>query len=184
LYPDTLDVLGVQLSDAVCEPGGGAATPVPDKVTFAGEPVALLVTETLPDAFPAADAVNCTPTVTLWLGVNVTADPPLVIANPVPLLLIDEIATLEFPVLVILKSCTAEELPSFTFPKFKLVGLTDNVSAAAVPVPLIGIAVGDSTALLTSVIVPLALPAVVGANFTVKLAVSPAASVFGALSPV
>jgi hypothetical protein len=178
LYPDTDEVLGVQLSAAECAPGA-ADTPVPVRLTFAGDPVALLTTEMLPVALPAAVGANCTPTVTLCVGDSVTALPPLDTLNPPPLLVIDDIATLPLPVFVTLKSCTAEVLPTFSFPKLKLVGLSDNVKLDVVPLPLTGTTRGESVALLTIVRPPLEFPAVVGANFTVKFDVADAASVMG-----
>lgn len=176
-------MLGVQLNAAVCDVGG-TDTPAPDRLTAAGDPAALLVIETLPVAFPAAPGVNCTPTVTLCVGVSVTADPPLVIANPLPASLIKDTAMLALPVFVIVKSCTVDELPTFTFPKLRLPGLTDNVTLDVVPVPLNGIANGEFGALLVIVSVPVAAPAATGANFTVKFALPAAAKVIGSAIPL
>jgi hypothetical protein len=59
LYPETVDVLAVQLSATECVVGCRA---VPERVTLAGEPLALLTMETLPVTLPAADGLNCTVT--------------------------------------------------------------------------------------------------------------------------
>jgi hypothetical protein len=57
LYPDTVDVLPVQVR--VAERCTGA-TPVPDKAMAAGDVVALLVMEMLPFALPATVGLNVT----------------------------------------------------------------------------------------------------------------------------
>jgi hypothetical protein len=175
LYPTTVDVLAVQLSAAEC---ATAVTPVPVKITVAGEPAALLVIVTAPVRFPAVPGANCTTTVTLCVGVSVTADPPLVIENPVPVAAIDDIATSPLPVSVMLKLLVVE-LPVFTLPKTKFVALNDSVRLAVVPVPVSGIVAGESGELLVTVSVPASAAAAVGANFTLKLVVAPAAKVIG-----
>ena len=68
--------------------------------------------------------------------------------------------------------------------KLKLFVLADRVTVAAVPVPLSDTVVGEFGALLVMVTVPVRLPAVVGANKTLNVAVPPAASVTGRLSPL
>ena len=62
LYPETVDVVAVQLSAAECCTG---TSPVPDRVTVTGEPVALLTMDTLPLLVPAVLGLYCTVTVTL-----------------------------------------------------------------------------------------------------------------------
>ena len=52
--------------------------------------------------------------------------------------------------------------PTWTLPKLTLVGVA--VSVACVPVPLNTIVAGEPGALLVMEMLPLALPAVVGAN--------------------
>ena len=85
--------------------------------------VALLRIVAVPVADPVADGANCTVTVVLWLGDKVTAPAPLAIEKPVPEAVTPEIATLELPVLVMVKPCEAV-LPSVTVPKLRLPGLT------------------------------------------------------------
>jgi hypothetical protein len=99
--------------------------------------------------------------------------------NPAPVAVIDDIATFELPVFVIVMFCAADLLPVLTVPKFKLVGFTDSTRLAVVPAPVNATLAGESGELLVIVNVPVALPAVVGANFTLKLLVAPAASVNG-----
>ena len=62
-------------------------------------------------------------------------------------------------------------LPVATLPKFRLVGLVLNwPAAAAVAVPVSAIVNGDPVALLVTVMDTVALPAAVGANFTLSVA--------------
>ena len=81
--------------------GGADCTPVPDKGIVNGEFCALLVTVRFPDALPAALGLNVTEIFVDWFGVNVSFDPPLSL-NPDPDAVMVEIATLEFPVFVML----------------------------------------------------------------------------------
>jgi hypothetical protein len=76
LYPDTLDVLATQVS--VTEYCTGA-TPVPDKDTAAGEPLALLTIEMLPLTLTAVVGLNWTTKVSFCVGVSVTGALPPVI---------------------------------------------------------------------------------------------------------
>jgi len=50
--------------------------PVPDRVTVAGEPVALLATEMLPFTLPAEVGSKATETLRVCEGVSVTLEPP------------------------------------------------------------------------------------------------------------
>lgn len=174
-------MLALQFSATEC--GVCGATPVPLKPTAAGEPEALLAMLTLPFAAPAADGANCTLTAMLWFGDSVTAPPPLVIEYPEPLADIPEIATFELPVLVTVKLCVAE-LPSFTLPKLRLLGLTLMLCVEATPVPLSATAAGEFGALLITDTLPLVLPAEVGAYCTVKLLLCPGVKVIGAEMPL
>lgn len=71
-------------------------------------------------------------------------------------------------------------VPSVTLPNARLAGRTEIAGAAgAVPVPDIETAEGDVGALLEIETLPGALPAVIGANLTPKLADPPAATVAG-----
>lgn len=88
--------------------------------------------------------------------------------NPAPFSLICEICTFALPVFVIV-SGSIDEVPVFTFPNPKLVVLKESTTVCATPVPLSGIVAGEFGALLTIVTLPLAVPADVGANCTLKL---------------
>jgi hypothetical protein len=78
----------------------------------------------------------------------------------------------------------ALELPALTLPNVRLWGLADRVKEAATPVPDRVTVVGEFAALLVMVTVPLRLPAVVGANSTLKVVLFPAARVVGVTSPL
>lgn len=59
--------------------------------------------------------------------------------------------------------------PSTTLPKLKLAG--ETLKPACAPVPLKLIVSGDPGASLVTVIVPVILPVVVGANFALNVAI-------------
>ena len=67
-----------------------ACAPVPESEIVAGEPVALLVTVTLPLEDPAALGVNTTPNVKVCDGVSVAGTLTPVSVYPVPLTVIEE----------------------------------------------------------------------------------------------
>ena len=94
-----------------------------------------------------------------------------------------EIVTVVLPLLVIVTFLELE-LPAFTFVKLTLLGFDERVTVAAVPVPLRDKTFGEFGALLTMLTVPLRLPAVVGANSTLNVAVPPAAIVAGVANPL
>jgi hypothetical protein len=107
---------------------------------------------------------------------------PLVL-NPVPVTVTPEIVTFELPVFVTV-TFNGLVLPTFTFPKLRLVGLVPSRKVGATPVPLKEMASGDPSALLTSEIEPLALPEVLGAKTALNVALFPAAIVAGTVRPV
>src|ERR1043165_7926085 len=72
-------------------------------------------------------------------------------------------------------------LPTFTFPNAALVGGIES-SGAATPLPESGI--GDHGALLTTEILPLALPTTVGANIAFNVMLCPTGTVTGRVSPL
>jgi hypothetical protein len=85
------------------------------------------------------------------------------------------------PVFVIV-SFLVDDVPVLTFPNARLVPLNESVCAVATPVPLRATVVGEFGALLTMLTVPVRLPAVVGANTALNVALAPGASVV-ALNP-
>jgi hypothetical protein len=91
--------------------------------------------------------------------------------------------TLEFPVLVMVTPCVAEE-PSFTLPKAMLFVLNVRSSVAATPVPLKLITVGEPGALLTNEILPVTEPAADGWKTALNVLDFPAFTDNGRLSPL
>src|SRR5437762_14351813 len=72
-------------------------------------------------------------------------------------------------------------LPTFKFPNPTLVGLIES-SGADTPVPESGM--GDQEELLTTEILPLALPTTVGANIALNVKLCPTDSVMGRERPL
>lgn len=173
-------MLAFQVSETLC---AVVATPVPESAIVIGEPLALLVTITLPVTLPAEMGLNDTPNVKVCVADNVTGVPAPVNAKPVPLLETCEMVTFELPTLVTVTLCEAE-LPSFTLPKLMLLVLNERVCDGAVPVPLSEITAGEPGALLTREALPLAAPADAGANCRLKLLDCPAFNEMGSVTPL
>lgn len=116
------------------------------------------------------------------MGVSISPEATPLALNAAPVTPTFEMVTLALPLLV---SATLSELllPTFTFPKLKLVVLNPNTLVEAMPVPLSGIDIGELGELLTSEIEPATAPAVVGAKTALNVAFLPAAIVNGALMP-
>ena len=74
-------------------------------------------------------------------------------------------------------------LPTVTLPKLRLVGLADSAPAAT-PVPESGIVRVGFDAFELIVTVPLAPPAEVGVNVTLKVVLAPAARLTGVVMPL
>ena len=148
-----------------------------------GEFVALLSTDTLPVTLPAAAGANAMFSETDCPGVTVVPVLTPLALNPVPETVMLAIVTVEVPLFV---SVALNELllPRFTFPKLKVVGFAPSSKVGATPVPLNGMVIGEPGALLTSEIEPVTLPADVGANTALNVAVLPGAIVTGRTRPV
>jgi hypothetical protein len=99
------------------------------------------------------------------------------------LTLICEIVTFTFPLLLSITLLDVE-VPALTLPKLKLFGLEESVTDAATPVPVSEIVAGEFGALLDTVTEPVKLPAVVGANTALNVALCPAAIVVGVVRPL
>ena len=82
---------------------------------------------------------------------------------------------------VMVSVCVAED-PVFTLPNAKLVALKDSVCVTATPVPVNATVAGEVGALLAMFTEPAKLPAVVGANTALNVAVAPGATLV-VLSP-
>src|SRR5215469_7109006 len=90
--------------------------------------------------------------------------------------------TLDPPVLVTVSDRDLL-LPRVMLPKLRLVGFGPSAPAVT-PVPVRGMVRVGLEALEVTVTVPVALPAAVGVNVTLKVALWPAASVAGAVMPL
>ena len=97
---------------------------------------------------------------------------------------IDEIVTLELPVLVITTVCAGDDVPVVMLPKLKLVGLALRVKVAAIAEPLRLTEVGEVGALLTMEILPDAVPTDVGVKATVTVVCCPVLTVNGHENPL
>lgn len=160
LYPVTVEVLAVHASATECVV---ACTPDPDNVIVAGDPAAVLVTVTVPVSVPATVGLKTTPNVRLCPTDSVTGALAPVSVKPVPLALICETVTPEFPEFVTV-TFFVDDVPVFTLPKDRLVVLNVSARLAATPVPLNPTTAGEFGALLTMVTLPVTLPAAAGAN--------------------
>lgn len=103
-----------------------------------------------------------------------------VMLNPVPEALPCEMVTLEVPEFVNV-TFTEPLAPTSKLPKLMLDGFAARLPCT--PVPVSGIEIIESLALLVIVMLPEALPVVVGANCAMKLVLWLAASVTGAETP-
>jgi hypothetical protein len=123
----------------------------------------------VPLAEPAAVGANETLKVALWPAVKVTGAVIPVRLNPAPLVIATwEMVKLAPPVFVTVSDRVCL-LPTCTVPKLKLVGLEVRGPAAA-PVPDRAMFNVGFDAVELIVMVPLAAPAAVGANETLKVA--------------
>jgi hypothetical protein len=155
--------------------------PVPLRLIASGEPGALLLIETLPVALVDAVGANVTVKLVVAPGVRLAGALHPISVKPVPVMLCAEIATFAVPVLVRVTG-TEALAPSSTGPKLMLAGVAD--SPPWVPVPLKVIVRVGFVALEVITMLPLAAPAVVGANVPVTVALAPAAICCPALSPL
>jgi hypothetical protein len=126
-----------------------------------GEPVALLVIVTLPLTLPVTVGLKMMLKVKLCEGAKVTGTPAPLSEYPEPLAAICEICKLELPVLVIVTG-SVELAPVATFPKVTVFVLTERIWVAATPFPVNETTLGEVAALLTIVMLPLAVPAAEG----------------------
>jgi hypothetical protein len=157
------------------------ATPVPLREIVSGEFGALLTSVTDPVTLPAALGPNTALNVALLPAPIVTGAVIPVVLNPAPETATEEIVTVALPPFVSVTVCELL-VPVVTLPNAALLGVADN--CGCVPVPLKVIVAGEFGALLTIEMLPLALPADVGANLALKVVLSPAPNVTGVAIPV
>jgi hypothetical protein len=168
--------LGVPSVNCACP-----AVPVPLSAIVSGEFGRLLAIEIEPVAAPVAVGANFTPNVTLCPAVNVCGGVKPVVLNAAPETVAELMFTLAVPPFVSV-TFTVLLLPVSWLPKLTLPGFA--VRLPAVPVPVTGIEMFESVAVLVTAIVPVAAPAIVGANCAVNEALCPAAIVNGVATPV
>jgi hypothetical protein len=153
--------------------------PDPVKAIASGDPGAVLTIEMLPAAAPALVGENFTVKDVLCPAASVAADRPDML-NPVPDAVPCEIVMLAVPEFV--KVTATEPLaPTSKLPKLMLDGFA--VRLPCTPIPVSGIETVESFAELVIVILPEAVPAVVGANCAMKLVLWLAPRVNGVESP-
>lgn len=126
-----------------------------------------------------------TASVAVCAGFNVSGTVTPLTLNPFPVAATLEICTAALPELVSTTFCVALP-PVATLPKATLPGLAASVPVVTVvPLPASEIvAVGWTGSLLVMAMLPLALPAIVGANVTVVDRDCPAGMVLGVVIPL
>src|SRR4029077_12723114 len=145
------------------------ATRVPLPASAIDTVPALLPMSMDPAAGPAADGANVTLSGTLCPGINVVPAPAPPTLKPVPPTTMLENITFTFPAFLRVTP-SAAVLPTKTLPKPRLLVLELRIGVAADAVPLAEITNGDPGALLRSEIEPATLPAEVGANTALNVA--------------
>ena len=147
---------------------GCDATPTPAKLTTSGEFGELLTIETLPERFPADVGANFAVNDVDCPAVRVAGVASPLMLNAAPDTFACEIEMLADPEFV--NVIDDEPLaPTMTLPKFTFTGLA--VRLPCTPEPLSGIERVELVAVLVMVMLPDALPEVVGANCAVKVVV-------------
>src|SRR5208283_1459856 len=148
------------------------ATPVPVSATTNGELGELFTSVTLPAMLPAAVGVNPTVNVEVPPGATLIGIVKPVKLKPLPASAACVTLRFAVPVFLIVSACVLLA-PTMTLPKLALAGLTEI--CGCVPVPLNAIVAGEFVALLTTLRLPVALPALAGAKPTVSVKLCPAA---------
>ena len=159
-----------------------AVTPFPERVQVIGDPAAFDATVTVPDTFAVEVGVKVTLKVVLCPAVNVSGVVMPLNVNPAPVTVALLMVTLDPPLFVMVAVCFWF-LPICTVPnamRFEPVVSEPGVT----PVPERATLKEAFEALLVMATFPVALPEAVGANFTEKLALCPAAIVAGMLMPL
>ena len=158
-------------------------TPVPVSGIVIVGSLALLVTVMLPEAASEVVGANCAVKLVLWLAASVNGIERPTAVKPAPVALTAEIVALVLPLFVKVIVCWPL-LPTDTFPNATLPGLAVKVELVETPLPTKVTVCGDVGALSVKVMLPVAAPAAVGANCTLKESDCPAVRVFGKESPL
>ena len=179
LKPEYVEELGVQFKFTVWLT---RTAPVPESATVNGEFVALLTMVTLPGRLPVEAGANMTVKEADCPTARLKGSAIPLVLNPVPLALICEMDTAEFPVFVKVTVCEALA-PVVRLPKLSDVGFAASCKAEATPDPLRGILKAGYVALLVSARLPERLPAEVGVKPTLNDAEPPGATESGKANP-
>ncbi len=158
-------------------------TPVPVSGIVIVGSLALLVTVMLPEAASEVVGANCAVKLVLWLAASVNGIERPTAVKPAPVALTAEIVALVLPLFVKVIVCWPL-LPTDTFPNARLPGLAVKVELVETPLPTKVTVCGEVGALSVNVILPVAAPAAVGANCTLKESDCPPDRVFGKESPL
>ena len=142
------------------------ASPVPFSVTDCGEPETLSVMVRAPVRAPPAVGMNVTEMVQLPTAAN--ALPQLLVSAKSPDAAMDEMLSVDPPVLESTTGCATLVEPVGAVAKVRLAGATVTVGGGSVAVPLRPIVCGEPVALLAMVTEPVRLPVTVGANVTLS----------------
>jgi hypothetical protein len=122
----------VELEDVAALPAarftGAVLAPDPDSARTVGDPVALLVTETLPDLVPVVEGVKVA--VTVQLAPTASDDPQLFVCEKSPEDAIEESVAVAVPVFFSIDVCVALEDPTLTLPKARLLGVKPSTALA------------------------------------------------------
>ena len=127
-----------------------AAAPVPESEMARGELVALLLTATLPEKFPAVVGANVTLKEADCPAARVTGSAEPAALNPAPLMLICETDTLELPVFVKVTLCIPL-VPVVMLPKLSEEGEAVSCVTGDAPMPASVTRSGELLVLLTRV---------------------------------
>src|SRR5579863_1444452 len=121
----------------------------------------------LPEADPEVVGANCAVKLVLWLAARVNGVESPTAVKPVPVALTEEMTALVLPLFVKVMVCWPL-LPTDTFPNDTLPGFAVNVELVDTPLPTKVTVCGEVGALSVNVMLPVAAPAAVGANCTLK----------------
>jgi len=153
--------------------------PVPFNPAACGEPTALSIAERLAVSVPVAAGLKATDKVQLAPAASdvpqvLNESTKLVAFGPVKLKDFADIAT--EPVLVSVRVCAAEVVPTLVVANVKLTGDSDTVGCLA-PVPFRAMVCGESEELSVAMRLAVCVPVVAGLNATESVQLAPAASV-------
>ncbi len=156
--------------------------PVPLSASVVVEGWALLVKVSVPLAAPVVSGLNVTVKDVLWPAGIVTGSerPPMLNTELFELAAV----TVTFAPVAVRLPEALPLVPATTLPRFRVVGLTESCPTAALPVPESGTVRLGLDAFEVIAMLPLALPAEVGVNVTVNVALWLDVRVTGVVIPV